>query len=145
MPSSCGAYRKIAFLNSSIGMRLDKEFFDFGFGVKDLNIIAINYPEDVQKMAEKMAAQSFVQDVGRYATLQAADSMTQGGGDNMAAMGAQMAMGMQMGQMMQQSMAHQMNLNQMQQTQAPTGDRFCPKCRKMTVGKFCSDCGTETV
>ena len=26
-----------------------------------------------------------------------------------------------------------------------TGDRFCPKCRKMTVGKFCSDCGTETV
>lgn len=124
---------------------LDKELFDFGFGVKDLNIIAINYPEDVQKMAEKMAAQSFVQDVGRYATLQAADSMTQGGGDNMAAMGAQMAMGMQMGQMMQQSMAHQMNLNQMQQTQAPTGDRFCPKCRKMTVGKFCSDCGTETV
>ena len=53
MPSSCGAYRKIAFLNSSIGMRLDKEFFDFGFGVKELNIIAINYPEDVQKMAKK--------------------------------------------------------------------------------------------
>ena len=25
------------------------------------------------------------------------------------------------------------------------GDRFCPKCRKMTRGKFCPDCGTETV
>lgn len=122
-----------------IAEELDKELFDFGFGVRDLNIIAINYPEDVQKMAEKMVAQSFVQDVGRYASIQAADSMTQGGGDNMAAMGAQMAMGMQMAQVMGQ------NMNMQGLATAAAGDRFCPTCRKMTVGKFCSDCGTQTV
>lgn len=132
-----------------IAEELDKELFDFGFGVRDLNIIAINYPEDVQKMAEKMVAQSFVQDVGRYASIQAADSMTQGGGDNMAAMGAQMAMGMQMAQVMGQNMNMQGLATAAQPTPTPptaaAGDRFCPTCRKMTVGKFCSDCGTQTV
>ena len=29
---------------------------------------------------------------------------------------------------------------------APAGaDNFCPKCRKMVSGKFCADCGTQTV
>ena len=28
---------------------------------------------------------------------------------------------------------------------APQGDRFCPNCRKMVSGKFCPDCGTQTV
>lgn len=143
----CSLQRNNRKMAKYICEELDKELFDFGFGVKDLNIMAINYPEDVQKMAEKMAAQSFVQDVGRYATLQAASSMTQGGGDNMATMGAQMAMGMQMGQMMQQAMHGQMNPNQQvaPNAQATEADRFCPTCRKMTSGKFCSDCGTQTV
>lgn len=137
--------RKIARV---IAEELDKELFDFGFGVRDVNIMAINYPEDVQKMADKMAAQSFVQDVGRYASIQAADSMTQSGGDNMATMGAQMAMGMQMAQMMGQTMNAQKPLMNDQNPASPqqsAGDRFCPTCRKMTTGKFCSDCGTQTV
>ena len=28
---------------------------------------------------------------------------------------------------------------------AAQGDRFCPRCRKMVNGKFCPDCGTQTV
>jgi membrane protease subunit (stomatin/prohibitin family) len=49
-------------------------------------------------------------------------------------------------------MAGAMNGQQAQPAQAaqpapaaPAGDRFCPKCRKMVNGKFCPDCGTETV
>lgn len=25
------------------------------------------------------------------------------------------------------------------------GDKFCPKCRQMTKGDFCSQCGSQTV
>ena len=37
---------------------LDKELSDIGMGVADLNILSINYPPEVQKMAEKVASQA---------------------------------------------------------------------------------------
>lgn len=80
---------------------LDKELSDIGMGVADLNILSINYPPEVQKMAEKVASQSFVQDVGKYASVSMADSFdSPNGGGNFAAMGAAMAMGQQMAQQM---------------------------------------------
>ena len=85
---------------------LDKELSDIGMGVADLNILSINYPPEVQKMAEKVASQSFVQDVGKYASVSMADSFdSPNGGGNFAAMGAAMAMGQQMAQQMQKMAA----------------------------------------
>ena len=55
----CALQRNNRKVSRHIQEELDKELFDFGFGVKDVNIMAFNYPEEVQKMAEKMAAQSF--------------------------------------------------------------------------------------
>ena len=159
---------------------LDKELSDIGMGVADLNILSINYPPEVQKMAEKVASQSFVQDVGKYASVSMADSFDSlNGGGNFAAMGAAMAMGQQMAQQMAGAAQSKPAVQQPQPSQeagtyvctgcgkhyaspakfcmecgkpvvreaqnAPQGDRFCPNCRKMVSGKFCPDCGTQTV
>lgn len=157
---------------------LDQELSDIGMGVADLNILSINYPPEVQKMAEKVASQSFVQDVGKYASVSMADSFDKpNSGGNFATMGAAMAMGQQMAQQM--AGAAQPKPAQQPQAQAAgayvctgcgkkysapakfcmecgkpvvpenqpaaQGDRFCPQCRKMVNGKFCPDCGTQTV
>lgn len=122
-------------LAASMSEKLDKELFDIGLGVEGLNIISINYPEEVQKMAEKVAGQSFVTDTAKYAVVSAADGMANGDG-GIASIGAQAAIGVQIAAAMTGASA------------APTtaaGDRFCTKCRKMVTGKFCPDCGTETV
>jgi len=116
---------------------LDKEMFDIGLGVRDVNIRSVNYPEDVQKMAEKVAGQSFIQDTGKYAAVAMADGMEKGEGGNIGAMGAQMALGAQLAAQMADAMKGGSN--------ASSADRFCPKCRKMVASKFCPDCGTETV
>lgn len=159
---------------------LDKELSDIGMGVADLNILSINYPPEVQKMAEKVASQSFVQDVGKYASVSMADSFdSPNGGGNFAAIGAAMAMGQQMAQQMAGAAQSKPAVQQPQPSQeagayvctgcgkhyaspakfcmecgkpvvreaqnAPQGDRFCPNCRKMVSGKFCPDCGAQTV
>lgn len=119
---------------------MDREMFDIGLGVRDVNIRSVNYPPEVQAMAEKAAGQSFIQDTGKYAAIAMADGMANGDGGGVGAMGAQMMMGMQMAQQMSGAMGA---------TQpgkaAPAGENFCPKCRKMVSGKFCPDCGTQTV
>lgn len=159
-------------LGKAIQEELDRELADFGLGVSDVNILAFHYPEEVQAMAERMAAQSFVGDVNKYAAINLADSFGQeNAGAGLAGAGAGMAMG---AQLVNQMFSSQSAAPQNQAASAPpcpncgavgaagakfcyncgapipapasaTGDRFCPKCRKMTVGKFCSDCGTETV
>jgi membrane protease subunit (stomatin/prohibitin family) len=151
-------------------------------GAVDVNILSINYPDDVQKMVEKVAGQSFVTNVGKYAAVQMADGFAApGGGNNIASFGAQVAMGAQMAQQMAGAMGTTPAQQQpaqatpsgagyactscgfksaspmkfcpecgkpmapVQENPAPAGDRFCPTCRKMVAGKFCPDCGTQTV
>ena len=167
-------------LGKKMAEELDKELFDIGLGVRDVNIISVSYPPEVEKMAEKVASQSFVQDVGKYASVSMADSFDSlNGGGNFAAMGAAMAMGQQMAQQMAGAAQSKPAVQQPQPSQeagtyvctgcgkhyaspakfcmecgkpvvreaqnAPQGDRFCPNCRKMVSGKFCPDCGTQTV
>lgn len=152
---------------------LDKELFDIGLGVSDLNIISINYPDELQEMAEKMAAQSFIRDTGKYAAVHMADGMAKGNGAGIAAMGAQAAVGVQLGQQLTQAMRQPPSACQgsgqqfvctscgkvfstpckfcsecgqkVEAVRQGGGDRFCPTCRKMVNGKFCPDCGTKTV
>lgn len=125
---------------------LDKELLDIGLGVADLNIHSINYPKEVQVMAEKVAAQAFIGDVGKYATVAMADSFGREGGGGAAGAAAQMGMGLQLGQQMMAGMQQQTQYAP-RPPQAPqaAGDRFCPTCRKMVGSKFCPDCGTQTV
>jgi membrane protease subunit (stomatin/prohibitin family) len=130
-------------LGKKMMAELDQELLDIGLGVASLNILAINYPKEIQAMAEKAAAQAFVSDVGKYAAISMADNMSKGGGA--ASDMAQMAMGMQMGRQMMGSMMQSMQSPTRQQPLAAAGDRFCPKCRKMVASNFCPDCGAQTV
>ena len=131
---------------------LDKELLDIGLGVANLNILSINYPKEVQEMAEKVAAQSFVGDVGKYAAISMADSFGKEGGGGAGGAAAQMGMGLQMGQQMMAGMQHTMQPAQ-QPTQpqsaagvpASSGEKFCTTCRKMVASNFCPDCGAQTV
>lgn len=125
-------------LSKRICEELDKELFDIGLGVRDVNIISINYPEEVQKMAEKVAGQSFVTNLGKYTTIGMADSMSKGEGGNVASLGAQAMLGAQLAKQMSES------LNE-GSTKEQKPEFFCPSCRKMVSGKFCSDCGAKTV
>lgn len=127
-------------LSKRIADELDKELSEIGFSVRDLNIISVSYPKELEAMAEKMAAHSFVDNVAKYSQISLADSFGKDGGSGAAGAAAQMAMGMEMAKNMMSSEA-----NNVQNNAPNNGDRFCPKCRKMVSGKFCSDCGTETV
>lgn len=152
---------------------LDRELFDIGLGVEDVTILSINYPPEVQAMAEKVAAQSFVQDTGRYAAINMADGMSKPGGANVASMGAQFAVGAEMARQMADAFSQKENgktsssganyicsgcgkrfsepcnfcndCGKKVVSCQQQGDRFCPKCRKMVNGNFCPDCGTKTV
>ena len=138
-------------LSKDISAELDKELLDIGLGVSSLNILSINYPKEVQEMAEKVAAQSFVGNVGKYAAISMADSFGKEGGGGVAGAAAQMGVGLQMGQQMMAGMQMQQQPIQQQPVQpqaaasVPAGDKFCPTCRKMVATKFCPDCGTQTV
>lgn len=164
-------------LGMAINSELDKELSDFGIRSMDVNILSINYPEDVQKMAEEVAGQAFIGNVGKYAAVQMANSFANTKGDgNIAALGAQIAMGAQLAQQMggamngggvnesQRATATYVCTNcgsssttpskfcpqcgkpmEARDAQPVSGDRFCPVCRKMVSGKFCPDCGTQTV
>ncbi|MCI5892121.1 MAG: SPFH domain-containing protein [Clostridiales bacterium] len=135
-------------IGNAICGKLDEITNQFGMDTIDLTIADVNYPEDVMKMAEQAAATSFVGDVGKFAAVQMAQSFNNpDAGGNVASAGAQMGMGLAMAQQMGQAMNSAMQQPQTAQQAAPQqgGDRFCPKCRKMVSGKFCSDCGTPTV
>jgi len=131
-------------LSKKICEELDIELSDIGLGVRDVNIMSINYPEEVQAMAEKVASQSFVQDVGKYANIAMADGFAKGDNNNLAGLGAQIAMGQQIAQQMSHSMNNSSpNLN----TQQNTGNFICTGCGKTysSAAKFCSDCGKPVV
>jgi membrane protease subunit (stomatin/prohibitin family) len=125
-------------LGKSISEELDKELSDFGLGTADVNILSINYPDDLQEMAERVAAQSFVGHVGKYAAVQMADSFDNPGGDsNIASMGAQLAMGAQMAQQMAGTMAG------ISQPLSSVANLICTGCglTSATSAKFCPECG----
>lgn len=143
-------------LAKKICEELDKELLALGLGVQDVNIMSINYPEEVQKMAEKVAAQSFVGDTSKYAAINLADSFViPNAGNNMAAMGAQMAMGTQLAGQMQANMAannqavnNQASSQQPQPHTSGAGTAYiCTGCNKTyaQAAKFCSECGGKIV
>ena len=133
---------------------LDMEMQKIGIGIERFAISSFNYPEQVQKMAEKAAAQSMIGDVGRFQQVAMGEAMANGrGGSNTASDMAGMAMGMAMGQQMAAQMTQAMNGGAQQQAAAqPAGNaggaapNFCPNCGTKTNGaNFCPNCGQKLV
>lgn len=126
---------------------LDMEMLKIGISITGINISSFNYPEEIQKMIEKVAAQGMVGDIGRYQQVEMVNGMTSGkmsGGSiasNMAGMQIGMMMGQQFNQQMSQTMAQQ---TQSMPVQNSTKPNFCPNCGTKTEGaNFCSNCGMK--
>ena len=134
---------------------LDMEMSKIGISIASFAISSFNYPESVQKMAEKAAAQSMIGDVGRFQQVAMGEAMAKGNGGGTASDMAGMAMGMAMGQQMAAQMAQAMNggaqtAGTTAGTGAPAGGgaapNFCPNCGTKTNGaNFCPNCGQKLV
>ena len=134
---------------------LDMEMSKIGISIASFAISSFNYPESVQKMAEKAAAQSMIGDVGRFQQVAMGEAMAKGNGGGTASDMAGMAMGMAMGQQMAAQMAQAMNggaqtAGTAAETGAPAGGgaapNFCPNCGTKTNGaNFCPNCGQKLV
>ena len=132
---------------------LDMEMQKIGIGITSFAVSSFNYPPEVQKMAEKAAAQSMIGDVGRFQQVAMGEAMANGQGGGTAADMAGLAMGMAMGQQMAAQMQQGMPAGGFQPQgagAAPGGTgkapNFCPNCGTKTNGaNFCSNCGQKLV
>ncbi len=143
-------------IGGGIRTDLDTEMCTLGITITDFSVQSFSYPEEVQQMQKKAAAQAMVGDVNRYTQMQMAEGMDKGGSAGNTA--TQMA-GMMMGMQMANNMVNQMNVGnanagvaatatvaatQTGDTAQTTGQipNFCPNCGQPTNGaKFCGNCG----
>ena len=127
---------------------LDEELMEIGIGVTGFAIQSVTYPEEIQAMVQKVAAQSMIgNNMGVYQNVAMADAMVKGqSGSGIA----QDMVGMQMGMMMGQQMMNNMNpaggmgqINGMNQAQGAGG--FCPNCGAPAAAgaNFCTKCGQK--
>lgn len=151
-------------ISKGICSDLDMEVSKIGLAITGFQIQSFSYPEEVQKMVNKVASQSMVGDVNKYQQVSMIDAMASGknSGGNMGMDMANMQMGLMMGQQMANNMFQnqQMQNQQMQQSQpvqnqqaqqsqptqiqAGNAPKFCPNCGTKTEGaKFCSNCGQK--
>ena len=159
-------------ISKGIRQDLNEELAEIGLTVTAFSIQSVTYPEEIQKMIQKVAAQSMIgNQMGTYQNVAMVDAMTANAGRGGSGI-AQDMMGMQMGMMMGQQMMNQMNQmsqmnqagqmnqgqpGQMNQAQAGQyqasqagggnagGAAFCPNCGAQTVpgANFCVKCGTK--
>ncbi len=78
---------------------LDYEMSKIGISITNFNIASFSYPEEVQKMINKIASQSMVGDMSKYQQVSMVEGMTSGkmNGGNVASDMVAMQMGMSMG------------------------------------------------
>lgn len=131
---------------------LDMQLISDGITITGFQIMSFNYPEEIQKMITKNAAQSMVGDTGRYQQISMTDAMASGklkGGSTAGDMA-----GMMMGMQIANQMVNQMNQSQNPSSSGssiPTGasgsvPNFCPNCGQKTNGaNFCANCGQKLV
>ena len=125
---------------------LDMELSKIGFAITGFSIQSFNYPEEIQKMVNKVAGQSMVGDVGRYQQVSMVDGMSSGNmsGGGVASDMAGMMVGMQMGMQMANQMTGQNAGGQ--NAGAAGAPKFCPECGSPTNGaKFCANCGNKLI
>ena len=143
-------------ISQSITSDLDFEMRKIGIGITNFTIASVSYPEEVQAMMEKAAAQSMIGDINTYQQVAMADALSNGNSAagsaaaTMAGLGAGMAMAQQMaGQMQQGQAAPAQNMAAPAQNAAApagTGVNFCPNCGQPANGaRFCPNCGTQLI
>ncbi|MCR4717014.1 MAG: SPFH domain-containing protein [Lachnospiraceae bacterium] len=142
-------------ISKGIQEDLDMETSKDGISITGFSINSFNYPQEVQDMITKNAAQAMVGDVGRYQQISMTDAMADGKVGNNSTMGqmTEMMMGMQMANTMMNNMGGMMGGQQPQQTQPAQQPvqgaggaipKFCPNCGQPTNGaKFCGNCGQQ--
>ncbi len=132
---------------NGIKIDLDAELLRIGLTIRDFTISSFTYPEQIQKMIEKNAANEMVGDVSRYQQIGIINAMEQnprgGMADTMQA-GMGMAMGVAMMNQMGQS---QTNTSTPVAPTAPIGGQACTSCGQQIGAdmKFCSHCGNKVV
>ena len=126
---------------------LDMDMQKIGITISSFAISSFNYPPEIQKMAEKVAAQSMIGDMGRFQQASMAESMMNGRGGGTAADMAGISMGMAMGQQMVSQMNRQAGSQpQMQPGSGNAVPNFCPNCGARTNGaNFCANCGQKLI
>jgi len=141
---------------------LNEEMMHIGISVTSFSIQSVTYPEEIQKMIQKVAAQSMIGgNMGTYQNVAMVDAMANGGKSGAGSVASDM-MGIQMGMMMGQQMTNQMG-NMMGQPMGgqmgntagqPMGSQagnmpgqqgagFCPNCgtARTPGANFCASCG----
>ncbi len=118
---------------------LDMEILDSGMTITGFNIISFNYPEEIQKMINKVASHNMVGDLGKYQQVSMTDGISSGkvkGGGTASDMA-----GMMMGMNVAKEMIKNMEEGKSQGSK--TKPNFCPNCGQKTGGEgnFCSNCG----
>lgn len=138
-------------IQTDLGMQL----FDMGLSITNFTIMSFTYPEEIQKMINKNASHSMIDDLNRYQHVAMADNMAAGGSAGRSASDmAGMMMGMQMANQMIQNVNNagvKPSGNNVQGNNAVSNasgkkPNFCPECGEKTgEGKFCSNCGFKLV
>ena len=156
-------------IGNGIREDLDMEMLSIGISIPSFTIANFNYPEQVQQMAEKAAAQSMIGDMGRFQQAALGEAIAGGGGSaaDMAGMAAGLAMGQQMAAQMAggagsgtawqsgsqaaggpaaASVPGAQTAPEAGQPQPGAIPNFCPNCGTKTNGmRFCGNCGYKLV
>ena len=140
---------------SGIKDDLDMQITKIGLTITDFTISSFSYPEEIQRMQNKVASQSMLGDMNKYTQTAMADSMGKGSGSNIAGDMVSVQMGMAMGQQMINNLNNSSSAgaNQPVQQNAAVSDsvqvsgpKFCPECGTPVNGaKFCSNCGKKLI
>lgn len=155
-------------ISKGISQDLNEELMEIGIGVTGFAIQSVTYPEEIQQMIQKVAAQSMIgNNMGVYQNVAMTDAMANGkAGSGIAQDMVGMQMGMMMGQQMMNSMnqmngmnqsngMNQMNsgvnqtngMNQMNSgmNQANMGQMNMSQGmgQPQTAGGFCPNCGAQ--
>lgn len=148
-------------ISSSICEDLDYEMRRIGIAITDFVIENVSYPEQVQQMAEKVAAQSMVQgNMDTYRQMAINNSLEKGDGAagstaaSMAGIGAGIAMGRQIADELSRdsdSAGTAGEGSKKKSAGAPVGTdsgkhmNFCPNCgaKLNGPGHFCPNCGAK--
>lgn len=137
-------------ISNGILQDLNSQMEKDGLLITAFQIMSFNYPEEIQNMVTKTAAQSMVGDIGRYQQLTMTDAMANGklSGGSMTGDMASMMMGMQIAGQMVNQMNQSMNLpNSMPsspQNTMQSADKASQTERNIQIPNFCPNCGTKT-
>ncbi len=142
-------------LGRIVGDKMQKTLEEYGAGITALTIENISLPPEVEAALDKRTSMGVVGDLNKYTQFQAAEALremanNEGGGANMAGMGAGMGAGQVFGQVMAGAMAANQAAAQQRPATVPCvacgagiapGSAFCSQCGAKQQATACTACG----